>query len=48
MSACPMYDSAMKCTEEGIDPDISVMLSSEDYQRSRDTLIESAIDFLKK
>ena len=46
MSACPMYDAAMQCTEEGIDPDFSVHLTSEDFQRTRDTLIEAAIDLL--
>ncbi|MBR1593868.1 MAG: S41 family peptidase [Alloprevotella sp.] len=48
LSACPMYDVGMRCTEEGIDPDVNVQLTSEDYQRSRDTIIEAAIALLKK
>ncbi len=46
-SACPMYDGEMHCTESGIDPDIKVDISSADYARGVDTLIETAKDWLK-
>ena len=41
-SACPMYDSNGTCTEFGIDPDIAVGLTDEDFARGRDTIIERA------
>lgn len=41
-SACPMYDRQMQSTEMGIDPDIKVDISSEDYARGVDTIIETA------
>lgn len=47
-SACPMYDTEMRDTEFGIDPDIHVDISSADYQRSIDTIIETAINHLRK
>lgn len=47
-SACPMYDRDMTPTEGGIDPDIHVDISSEDYARSVDTIIETARQALKK
>ncbi len=41
-SACPLYDRQMQLTEMGIDPDVKVDITSEDYQRSIDTIIEKA------
>ncbi len=41
-SASPMYDSEMHMTEMGIDPDMKVDISSADYARSIDTIIEAA------
>jgi hypothetical protein len=45
-SACPMYDKDKESTEDGIAPDITVSLSSTDFHRGRDTLIEAARTFL--
>lgn len=47
-SACPMYDTEMQDSEFGIDPDIHVDITSEDYQRSVDTILEKAISFLRE
>ncbi len=41
-SACPMYDRNMQSTEEGIAPDIHVDITSADYARSVDTILEAA------
>ncbi len=41
-SACPMYDRQMALTEEGIAPDVKVDITSEDYRRDVDTIIETA------
>lgn len=41
-SACPMYDRQMQLTEMGIDPDMKVDITDEDYQRGVDTIIETA------
>lgn len=41
-SACPMYDRNKQHTEFGIDPDIKVDITSEDFQRGIDTIIETA------
>jgi len=41
-SACPMYDRQMNSTEMGIDPDYKADITSEDYARSIDTIIETA------
>ena len=46
-SACPMFNRQMECTEMGIDPDIKTDITSEDYQRSIDTIIEKARAVLK-
>ena len=46
-SACPMYDRDRKMTEFGIDPDHKVDLTSEDFARGRDTIIEFARELLK-
>ncbi|WP_455673423.1 S41 family peptidase [Phocaeicola sp.] len=45
-SASPMYDPDMKQMEFGIDPDIKVDISSEDYSRGVDTIIEKAREYL--
>lgn len=47
-SACPMYDTDMQQIEFGIEPDISVSLTQEDMARDKDTMIETARDFLKQ
>ena len=47
-SACPMYDANMQQIEFGIEPDIHVSLTSEDTSRGKDTMIETARDFLKR
>lgn len=45
-SACPMTDVDGHDTEFGIDPDVKVDITSDDFQRSVDTIIERAIDYL--
>lgn len=45
-SASPIYDARMQHTEFGIDPDIKVNISPDDYQRGVDTILERAIDHL--
>lgn len=47
-SACPMYDKDKKDTEFGIEPDHTVHLSTADFARGRDTLIEYARQLLAK
>ena len=42
-SACPMFDAEMQDTEAGIDPDIKENITTEDYRRGIDTIIETAI-----
>ncbi len=46
LSACPMYDREMTLTEQGIDPDVHVDITSEDYQNGKDTMIERARQLL--
>lgn len=46
-SACPMFDRQMQSTEQGIDPDLRVDITSEDYARGIDTIIEAARNLLK-
>lgn len=41
-SACPMYDKDKQSTEAGIDPDIQVALTAQDFLKGIDTLIEHA------
>lgn len=41
-SACPMYDQDKQSTEGGIDPDINVGLTVQDYLQGWDTIIERA------
>lgn len=47
-SACPMYDRDMQPTEMGIEPDVKVDITSEDYARGVDTIIETARQLLKE
>ena len=47
-SAAPMYDADMNQIEFGITPDIHIDMSEEDILRGKDTIIETACDFLKK
>ena len=47
LSASPIYDSQMNHIEFGIEPDIKVDITSEDYQRGIDTIIETARETLK-
>ena len=47
-SACPMYDTDKQSTENGIEPDIKVGLRTDDFQRGRDTMIETARAKLRK
>ncbi len=47
-SACPMYDSDMKHIEFGIEPNIFVHLNQEDAARNKDTMIETAREFLNQ
>ena len=46
LSACPTLDVNYKHTEFGIEPDIKVNMSSEDWNKGRDTLIETAKSFI--
>lgn len=41
-SACPIYDTDLSSTEEGIDPDIKADITSDDYNNGIDTIIETA------
>lgn len=47
-SASPMFDPQMNQLEFGIDPDIKVDMTQADMQRNRDTMIETARNFLKE
>ncbi len=47
-SACPMLDRDGNHTELGIAPDVKADITSEDFQRSIDTLIETARTLLKQ
>jgi len=47
-SACPMFNREMQHTELGIAPDVAVDITSEDYARSIDTIIEKARGVLRK
>ena len=47
-SACPMTDIDGHDTEFGIEPDVHVDITSEDYARSVDTMLEAAIDVARK
>ncbi|MDD7621480.1 MAG: S41 family peptidase, partial [Prevotella sp.] len=45
-SACPMYDTRQQSTEDGIEPDIDVVITDDDFARGRDTIIERARQLL--
>ena len=47
-SACPMFDRAMNHTEFGVNPDVRVDISAEDFSRSVDTIIETARTLLRE
>lgn len=47
-SASPMFDPQMNQLEFGIDPDIKVDMSQQDMRRNKDTIIETARNFLKE
>jgi Peptidase family S41. len=47
-SSSPHFDANMEQIEWGIDPDIKVDISSTDYNKGIDTIIERARAFLKK
>jgi C-terminal processing protease CtpA/Prc len=46
-SACPMYDVQKQSTEFGIEPDLYVSLTDEDFNRGEDTIIELARELIK-
>lgn len=46
-SACPILDAEGNHTEFGIEPDIKVSITSEDWNKGRDTIIEEAIKLAK-
>jgi C-terminal processing protease CtpA/Prc len=41
-SASPIYNAQMQHIEFGIEPDIKIDITSDDYQRGVDTIIEKA------
>ncbi|MDR1372920.1 MAG: S41 family peptidase [Dysgonamonadaceae bacterium] len=47
-SSVPMFDANMQNIEFGIPPDIRVNLKDSDRQSGRDTIIETALEILKK
>ena len=47
-SACPILNVNKENIEWGIDPNVKVNISSYDYQRGVDTIIETARKLLKK
>lgn len=47
-SSSPMLDVDKRHTEFGIDPDVKVHLTSEDVERGKDTLIETAVRLIQK
>lgn len=47
-SACPIYDTDMTSTEDGMDPDVSVGLASDDISRGVDSMIEKAREIITK
>lgn len=46
LSACPTLDANHRHTEFGIEPDIKVDITSEDWQKGRDTIIERAKELI--
>jgi len=47
-SASPMFDADMQSTEWGIEPDVKDSLTKSDEAKGYDTIIERAINILKK
>jgi C-terminal processing protease CtpA/Prc len=47
-SACPILDAQGNHTEFGIEPDVKVEITSEDWDKGVDTIIEEAIKFAKE
>lgn len=47
-SACPIYDTDMRSTEDGMDPDVYVGLSSGDISRGKDSMIEKAREIIRQ
>lgn len=47
-SACPIYDTDMRSTEDGMDPDVYVGLSSTDINRGKDSMIEKAREIIRQ
>lgn len=45
-SACPILDKEQRITEFGIEPDTLVHLTSDDWNRGRDTMIEAACAYI--
>lgn len=41
-SACPMFDAKGQSTEQGIEPDVYVGITDEDFAKGKDTMIEYA------
>ena len=46
LSACPTLDAKYSHTEFGIEPDIKVNITSEDWNKGRDTIIERAKELI--
>ena len=47
-SACPSFDTEMRHTEFGIEPDIRVEMNDEDRAKGLDTIIETARNLLQQ
>lgn len=47
-SACPMYDCRKNSTEEGIAPDVEVSMTTADFLKGEDTIIERAREILNE
>ncbi len=45
-SAVPMFDSEMKHTEFGVEPDIEVHISEENIENGEDAIIDKAIEYI--
>lgn len=43
-SACPMYDRNHQITEMGIDPDVKIDITSDDFRRGVDTILEYCLE----
>ena len=47
-SASPIYDASKSHTEFGVDPDIKVDISDDDFIKDVDTIIETAKRYINK